>query len=131
MDTQISRRVRAQLLGEEDVTETAPQPPARAREDGRPKGPRRVRNPWYLPPETWYSKSAATDPGEGRGGGFPYADQILGGGQAGSGGGAGKASDEGEAGGDRPLTQRETDSLEIVQAYKQYMKGSRLPHFLQ
>lgn len=153
MDTQISRRVRAQLLGEEEV----PEPPSwaaqqRRQEESRPKGPKRVRNPWYLPPHTWFSNKAANDAGEGQTGSFPYDGQILrgeshatttsgttasgrGGGGGGSGAGGGQAAEEGggELGGDGPhrLTQREKETLQIVEAYKQHIKGSRLPHFLQ
>merc|ERR1719356_546698 len=130
MDAQISRRVRAQLMGEEEVPEPAPLPPQRRPDEGRggPKGPRRPRNPWYLPPSTWYSSKAAKDVSDGNSGSFPYDSQILGEGSSGL-----PPSDEADPGGDGPhrLTQREKETLQIVEAYKQHMKGSRLPHFLQ
>ena len=38
---------------------------------------RKIRNPWYLPPQLWYSGQMGKDPNEDLGLGFPY-DTILG-----------------------------------------------------
>lgn len=132
MDAQLSRRVRAQLLGEEEVPEVPALAAApRRQEEKKPRGPRRMRNPWYLSPGEWFAKNAATDPGKGEVGRFPY-DQMLRG-EAPAKSGASVVADEQEPSGDGPhrLTQREKETLQIVEAYKQHMKGSRLPHFLQ
>jgi len=130
MDTMLSKRVRAQLLDEQENTEmTSPSAWHRRPDENKPRGPRRFRNPWYLPPSSWYSNKAAKDDLEGQGGSFPYDSQILRGERATGTG----AADEQDASGDGPhqLTQREKETLHVVEAYKQHMKGSRLPHFLQ
>jgi len=137
VEDQLGSRVRAELLGEDAVEPVAPPLPRRPGrpEDGRPKGPRRHRNPWYLPATHWYDPEAQKDPNAERGGGFPYDSQILSGGEA-----EPPHVEEQERGGDagsggdgpvRALTRRDKETLQIIDAYKQYMKGHRLPHFLQ
>lgn len=127
MDTQLSRRVRAQLFNEEEVPE-APQlgaPAQRRQEENKPRGPKRMRNPWYLPASSWYANTARKDPGKRESGRFPY-DTLLRG-EDGPPSTAPAAEDQETAG----LTQRDKETLQIVEAYRQHMKGSRLPHFLQ
>mmetsp|Transcript_129321 Transcript_129321/g.374484 ORF Transcript_129321/g.374484 Transcript_129321/m.374484 type:complete len:279 (+) Transcript_129321:1-837(+) len=121
MDTLLSRRVRAQLLGEEEVPEVARLPPPARREEKTKK--LKARTPWYLPPETWFNPNAAKGRREGSSGSFPYDSHAYHGG--GDGGGP-----EDNPDGPQRLTQREKETLQIVEAYKQHMKGSRLPHFL-
>ena len=100
VEDRLSRRIRAQLLGESDVggsdasmvngvgaaaTSAWGQghsivASARFGESKeRPKRPIRPRNPWYLPPNSWHTGAAAGDgvSGDGLGGGeFPYYAQI-------------------------------------------------------
>lgn len=139
MEDQLSRRVRAELLGEEVPVETATAvPPANTRraEASKAKAVRKGGNPWYLPSKSWYSKSATKD-GESQGLGFPYDSQILK-----TDGLYATACDndlvvakvvdgDGDA---RPLTQRDKETLQIVDDYRAYMKGGahaseRLPHW--
>lgn len=112
MDTQLSRRVRAQLLGEEDAGEAQQAPLTRKREEVK-ANPRRVRNPWYLPPSEWFASKVAKDTAEREGANVHVEVQEI-------------AEDV-----PRRLTQREKETLPIVEAYRQHMKGSRLPRFLQ
>mmetsp|Transcript_19040 Transcript_19040/g.38446 ORF Transcript_19040/g.38446 Transcript_19040/m.38446 type:complete len:276 (-) Transcript_19040:101-928(-) len=134
IDTHLSARVHAQLLGEEEVPEPAPLPPPRPRrqdDSKKPRTARKFRNPWYLPPSSWFSNNAAHDPGAHQDGSFPYDTQIFRSESASYAGGGIGQSEDGEAGdGPHRLTQREKETLQIVEAYKQHMKGSRLPHFL-
>merc|ERR1711920_764325 len=134
MEDQLSRRVRAQLLDEDEGPE--PQPPAPPKKSSQDEclakvGRRKVRNPWYQPANTWYSK-AAKDTGELRGGGFPYDSQIL---RSDADGNANVNENQDGTGDGRALTNSEKKTLQIVDAYRVYMrdvmKGARLPHFLQ
>lgn len=132
MEEQLSRRVRAQLLDEEEPPEPAPQPThhrtprGQKKETGKPKK-KVVRNPWYLPAKTWYDPKANMDTSEGAGGGFPYDSQSR----------PEPAREEEEDAGagsdDKPryLTRKDKESLQSVQAFVSFMKGQRLPYFLQ
>jgi len=136
VEDQLSRRVRAELLGDDAGSELPAKTTPRTKrpQEGRPT-PRRPRNPWYLPPSAWHNPEALKDPAAEPRGGFPYDSQILKNGEAESasfddqerdanGGGDGQA---------RVLTKREKETLKIVEEYRNYMKakGHRLPHFLQ
>lgn len=117
MEDQLSQRVRAQLLGEQgpEMTPLAPKPIRRRKEaDSRPRAPPKPRTPWYLPAEKWFSKEASGEDAE-KGGGFPY-DGRYNARQA--------AEEEGNVDGGPP-SQKEKDSLQIVEAYKQYMKEDK------
>mmetsp|Transcript_63376 Transcript_63376/g.163051 ORF Transcript_63376/g.163051 Transcript_63376/m.163051 type:complete len:266 (+) Transcript_63376:80-877(+) len=130
MEDQLSSRVRAQLLGETGApgpTQASPRPP----EEAKPKGPRRSRNPWYLPSKSWYKQQRDKDEDEGEG--FPYDSK-----QRGTGKDAPTFSECEKGDGDRPagpISQKDKDTLQIIEEYRQYMKhekaGQRLPHFLQ
>jgi len=133
MEEQLSRRVRAQLLDEEEVPEPAPQPAHRTprgqkREVPRPK--KVVRNPWYLPAKTWYDSKAHMDKSDGGGGGFPYDSQTM---RTAPEPAREEEEDAGSGGDDKPryLTRRDKESLQSVQAFVTFMKGQRLPYFLQ
>lgn len=119
IEDHISSRVRALLL-EEDEPEAAPVAPKAA----KTAASRKARAPWYLPPKTWFSGKVGIDPNEKASGGFPYDSVIL---------GISPSTQEQELSTDAPrrLTMRDKESLQIVEAYRHYMKGSRLPHFLQ
>lgn len=83
MEDQLSRRLRAQLLGEEDL---GPEPPLQApkQEESKAKAGSRKnrRTPWYLHPKVWFSGEMGKDPSEEDSKGFPYDTQILGEGTA-------------------------------------------------
>lgn len=135
MEDQLSRRVRAQLLDEEEGPEPPPVAPPKksSQEESLAKiGRRKVRNPWYQPAKTWYCKDLAKDMGESRGGGFPYDSHIL---HKTDGAAGGSEEPDNGDGSIRALTRREKETLQIVDAYRIYMrdtmKGARLPHFLQ
>jgi len=146
----LSSRVRAELLNDEFTAEQSLQEPRRSLQDeGRTKQQTRPRNPWYLPPSAWYSRASLGSPSsDSRGGG--HHDDIAAGGSEedvadgedsdhGGGGGreedaAGGSREEGAAAGKkkpRALTRMEKETLPIVEAYRQSLKGHRLPHFLQ
>jgi len=140
MEDQLSRRLRAQLLGEEEDDEAAPevstanpQLTAAQRREERARGLRpKARNPWYLPPKIWYSGKVGKDPNQISSGGFPYDAQIMGDAAAPK----PPHNEEQETrsyddGVPRQLTKRDKETLQIVEHYKNYMKGQRLPHFLQ
>mmetsp|Transcript_84651 Transcript_84651/g.229729 ORF Transcript_84651/g.229729 Transcript_84651/m.229729 type:complete len:291 (-) Transcript_84651:71-943(-) len=139
MDTMISARVRAQIFDDEEEPDLASSSrrgfSARRRkerlapEDNKPKGPRRPRNPWYLPPSSWHSKQSAKDMGDGETGRFPYDTEILRN-QGVLGGAHGDREDDVDESRPPKVSELEKESLQIVEAYKQHMKGSRLPHFL-
>jgi len=137
MEDQLGSRIRAELLGEEEGFEHAVSAPSclrRADESrAKAKAARRPRNPWYLPASYWYNPEALKDPSAERGGGFPYDSQILPKDQVES-RDAEEQEREDSPGGEgrvRALTRREKETLQIVEAYKAYIKGHRLPHFLQ
>lgn len=107
---------------------------------------KKIRNPWYMNPKDWHNKA---DPRLiQKKDGLPYMPAELamqfaqdGGRQAqagnsNSGGQQGGALDKKEVGeGDseyRPLTQREKESLPIINDYKEHcqLKKQRLPYFL-
>lgn len=135
MDEHFSRRVRQQLLGEtvnEGDSEKKPVQSARTPRKpeqslGKAAKPSKGVNPWYQHPKTWFSNKADRD-NANKGGGFPYDGLILK-----TEGVYGKHDDQfvGEADGARPLAKSEKESLQIVDAYRVYMQGNRLPHFLQ
>lgn len=135
MDDHFSRRVRSQLLGEianeGDAEKKALQSARTPRKqepssEGKAK-PHKGGNPWYQHPKTWYTKNSERD-NANRGGGFPYDGLILK-----TEGVYGKYDDQvaEEGDGPRPLLKSEKETLQIVDAYRAYMKGNRLPHFLQ
>lgn len=113
MEDQLSLRVRCELLD----MEIPPPPPPKAKPI---KKARKLPNPWYLPAHKWYSNDKLDD-SEERAADFPYANMIWNMSD-------GPPSDEPPDA--RQLTQAQKENLGIVDAYKQYMKGHRLPHFL-
>lgn len=114
MEDQLSARVRARLLDEGKgpmETPRAPRPQRRRPQaESRPRAPPKPRTPWYLPPTQWFNKEGTGENDEG-GGGFPYDGRYK------------AAEQDGAEGG--PLSQKEKDSLQIVEAYKQYMKEDK------
>jgi len=147
----LSSRVRAELLNEEFAAEQPLQEPLHSpgrflEDDSRAKQRTRPRNPWYLPPSAWYSGAAPGSPSsDGRAG--SQLDDIAGSGRE-------EDSEDSDSSDDEPgslsqeekeeseerrrkkerpraLTQLEKDTLPIVEAYRQSLKGQRLPHFLQ
>mmetsp|Transcript_49165 Transcript_49165/g.117228 ORF Transcript_49165/g.117228 Transcript_49165/m.117228 type:complete len:393 (-) Transcript_49165:17-1195(-) len=60
--------------------------PSKGKGKGRRRGERnvdrerlgKVRNPWYLPPDQWFSEELGKDPNETVGLGFPYDTMIMG-----------------------------------------------------
>lgn len=119
MEDELSLRVRCELLDEEMPPPSPPkwQPKAKA------KATRKVQNPWYLPAKSWFLQDNADNPEEGNAN-FPYANVVY------------RLSDS-----DAPQTQEQIDlqqsamlhkeTLGMIDAYKHFMKGNRLPHFLQ
>lgn len=94
-----------------------------------PQQPRRPRNPWYLPPATWYSEATGrSTAGRHAARSSRRSGRISG--PANSGPNSHRTSPEHE---DRPraLTESDKATLRIVEAYRQSLKGQRLPHFLQ
>ncbi|CAK8997915.1 unnamed protein product, partial [Durusdinium trenchii] len=83
VESQLSRRLVDELLGNAPKLQLMV-PPERAKSKGdevylgeSQKSPRKMRNPWYLPPKVWYSGEMGKDPNEDLGLGFPY-DTYLG-----------------------------------------------------
>mmetsp|Transcript_22931 Transcript_22931/g.42491 ORF Transcript_22931/g.42491 Transcript_22931/m.42491 type:complete len:294 (+) Transcript_22931:76-957(+) len=128
MEDELSTRVRGQILDDEEpkVEPVAAPPPQQRRllEDIKAKGHKKVKNPWYMPAASWHKNTAAENTGDVRET-FPYANVILGLGEE------PKSKSVDEQADPRELTVHQKETLGIVEAYKQYMKGSRLPHFLQ
>ncbi|CAK0846508.1 unnamed protein product, partial [Prorocentrum cordatum] len=115
---QLSARVRARLLDQigsgPSEPPRAPRPPRRRPQaDSRPRAPPKPRTPWYLPPDKWFSKEASGETGEGGSVGFPYDGRY-------NARTAALDQDGGAEGG--PPSQREKESLQIVEAYRQYMR---------
>lgn len=135
MDTMISRRVRAQLFDDKEDSDDLASSSRRSRrrkdarsvEEGKPKPTRKVRNPWYLPAQTWYTKQKGKDVADSELGRFPYDVEILR--AQGLHGGTDDDNDH-RLDGRPPKKVAEIESLQIVDAYKQHMRGLRLPHFL-
>eukprot|EP00930_Biecheleria_cincta_P034014 TRINITY_DN23542_c0_g2_i1.p1 TRINITY_DN23542_c0_g2~~TRINITY_DN23542_c0_g2_i1.p1 ORF type:complete len:246 (+),score=48.61 TRINITY_DN23542_c0_g2_i1:59-796(+) len=121
MEDQLSRRLRAQLLGEEDLGSDALaasfQAPKQEEGKGKAGGRKNLRTPWYLHPKVWFSGEMGKDPSEEDSKGFPYDTLIL---------GEGAAKKKTEDALDKMIKESA-----FVEAYKQHMQGSRLPHFLQ
>jgi len=128
----LSSRVRAELLNDELQVEQPMQEPLqsqrRSLEDGsQTKKRTKPRNPWYVRPSKWYSGSSPGSPESDGRGGRQHDDP------------AGGSRDEDAVDGDasdrddepRALTRMEKETLPIVEAYRQSLKGHRLPHFLQ
>lgn len=119
-EDELSYRVRCSLLAS-GPEEEQPPPPRRPDKSKTKNAIRMRQNPWYKKPTSWYSveeKLRAESNEEDRND-FPYAQVIL------------SLKDEAKA--DQPssaaaLTPFQKENLEM---YKQYMKGQRLPHFLQ
>jgi len=134
VDDQLNRRIRAMLLGEEapETTHTAPKEADKKKEQQR----RKIRNPWYVSPDQWYSEKALMGSDE-QDDGFPYDNLEK----------ATSATDElnadakefidqtEEKEGSKPhrLTHNEKESLGLCEKFRQYVikEGARLPHFLQ
>jgi len=121
MEDQLSRRLRAQLLGEEDSgpdnLAASFQGPKQDEAKAKAGGRKNLRNPWYLSPNVWFSGDMGKDPNEEDSKGFPYDTMILGEGVA-------KKKNEN-------LLDNAIKESAFVEAYKQHMQGYRLPHFLQ
>ncbi|CAK8987042.1 Hypothetical protein SCF082_LOCUS808 [Durusdinium trenchii] len=94
VESQLSRRLVDELLGnvpperakskEDELEFKVPSHGKHRRRQGdevylgeSQKSPRKMRNPWYLPPKVWYSGEMGKDPNEDLGLGFPY-DTYLG-----------------------------------------------------
>lgn len=120
IEDELSLRVRCELLNEELPPLAHRQLPEKKKSN---KGTRKVQNPWYLPAKKWYLPGAGKieDPDE-RSVDFPYAHVIW------------NLSEQ-------PKKDEHTESLKqaylmnkdtvtMVEAYKQFMRGHRLPHFL-
>jgi len=134
VDDQLNRRIRAMLLGEEapETTHTAPKDADKKKEQQR----RKVRNPWYVSPDQWFSEKALMGADEADDG-FPYDNLEK----------ATSATDEQnteakeyidkteQEEGAKPhrLTKEEKENLGLCDKFRQYVlkEGGRLPHFLQ
>jgi len=116
MEDELSYRTRATLL-DMDPEDAPPPTPPRRPSKSKAKSQKMKQNPWYLKPGSWY---ALKDPAkEERLNDFPYANVIL------------NLPDEPktEEPPDRGQPNFQQDNF-TVNAYKHYMKGNRLPHFL-
>lgn len=141
IEDQLDRRLRAQLLGEDvgedqekeltkdtqsqsggrdDAKAKAKAKPAKA---AKPQGPKRVRNPWYIDPQIWFSGEVGKDPNEMSSGGFPYDTLILGDAAAQA---APPSAEELEL-------RRDKENTQIIDGYRKHLQGqnARIPHFLQ
>lgn len=140
MTYQVSKSVRLELLGlshQSVEREARSQSRSTSRQAGveeRSRVPRegtrpvKGNTPWYLPATSWFSKQEHQDD-EGSGLGFPYDGFILG-----TEGRYGKRKDVLEVDDPerRPLSTRDMEELQsIVDEYRKYMVGERLPHFLE
>eukprot|EP00933_Yihiella_yeosuensis_P063674 TRINITY_DN6689_c0_g2_i1.p1 TRINITY_DN6689_c0_g2~~TRINITY_DN6689_c0_g2_i1.p1 ORF type:complete len:279 (+),score=63.08 TRINITY_DN6689_c0_g2_i1:123-959(+) len=142
MEDQLSRRLRAQLLGETEEDEAKPsaepamakaapiQPPAMNRRLPEQTRVRvQVRNPWYLPAKIWYTDKMGKDPNKVSSGGFPYDTVILKDMPQ-----TGEIGSRGDEGLPRSLSQNEKEALEqILEKHGEQIKanGPRLPYFLR
>lgn len=111
MEDQLSRRVRALLLEEEELPEPAA-PAALVRRKGdasAPKARSKPQNPWYLPAKSWYGKGADVKESAAC---------------------AAKASSAED--GIHCLSQKDKESLDIVIEYKKHLAHirARLPQCL-
>jgi len=122
MEDELSWRVRSSLLDMDP--ESAPahwKPPESRRSERDPRNAKhliRMRaNPWYLKAQSWYCNKEKLDAESAaqRSNDFPYANVIL------------NIPSPPKA----ELTPFQKENIGIVEPYKAYMKGNRLPHFLQ
>jgi hypothetical protein len=134
VDDQLNRRIKAMLLGEEatEAIHTAPKEADKKKEQQR----RKIRNPWYVSPNHWYSEKALMGSDE-QDDGFPYdnlqkatsatdemnadAKEFI------------DQTEEKEGGKPHRLTPYEKEALGLCDKFRQYVlrEGARLPHFLQ
>lgn len=122
MEDELSFRVRCSLLDIDPSEAEQPAPPSRS-DKSKAKNSRMRQNPWYLKPGRWYSPSEKLklENNEEDRNDFPYANVIL------------NLQEEPIREGEKkvekpPLTTFQKENLDM---YKAYMKGLRLPHFLQ
>lgn len=130
VEEDLSRRVRAQLLGEPLSAEPSSATPRKPIAEKKARGPRKVRNPWYLPAKSWYVRQGAKDGVEREG--FPYENGAAAPSQMSSEGGDAEWAGEDAVRG----SPKDKDAQQVIEEYRLYMKqdknaGHRLPHFLQ
>lgn len=120
MEDELSFRVRCSLL-DIDPLEVEPPPPLRRPDKNRRHNQKMRMNPWYLKPTSWYSlkEKLKAEQDDENSNDFPYANVIL---------NLPEEPKTDETGGAPQLTPFQKENLDM---YKQYMKGNRLPHFLQ
>lgn len=133
VDDQLNRRIKAMLLGEEPPeTHTAPKEADKKKEQQR----RKVRNPWYVSPDQWYSEKALMGSDE-QDDGFPYDNLDKANSDTDEQNADAKEfidqTEEKEGGKPHRLTAHEKEQLGLCEKFRQYMlkEGARLPHFLQ
>jgi len=120
MEDELSFRVRCSLL-EVDPSEMEQPPPLRRPDKNKFRNQRMKQNPWYLKPTSWYSlKDKLRNENEKEDSNdFPYANVIL------------NLPDEAKPDEEDTKKQMSSFQKENLEMYKAYMKGNRLPHFLQ
>lgn len=119
-EDQLSLRTQCELLDME--MPPYPIPPMRPQKSKTKGSPRKVQNPWYLPPKKWYSGlQDKTDNPEERSPDFPYANAIY---------NLSEPPKKDESADAKQLPQINKETHSMVESYKQFMKGNRLPHFL-
>jgi len=116
-EEQLSVRARCQLL---NMDLPPPEAPEIVRKP-KAKGINKVPNPWYLPAKKWYSLQEHLRSLEDRGCNFPYANEVY---------NLNGESDTLENSDPQRFAQLPKDTFGTVEAYKKYMNGARLPHFL-
>jgi len=120
MEDELSFRVRCSLLDTDPEEEEPPLPPLRP-DMSKFKNKKMRTNPWYLKPEKWYSleEKLKAENDEENSNDFPYANVIL---------NLPNEPKPNETAGAPALTPFQKENLDM---YKTWMKGNRLPHFLQ
>jgi hypothetical protein len=115
MEDELSLRVRCELLDEP----IPPLAPVKKSPKIKPKETRKVQTPWYIPAKKWYELQDKSENPEEGSANFPYANLIW------------NLSDKKEEPSEaKQLAQFNKETLSMVESYKQFMKGNRLPHFL-
>eukprot|EP00931_Biecheleriopsis_adriatica_P114709 TRINITY_DN90621_c0_g1_i1.p1 TRINITY_DN90621_c0_g1~~TRINITY_DN90621_c0_g1_i1.p1 ORF type:complete len:276 (-),score=73.68 TRINITY_DN90621_c0_g1_i1:12-839(-) len=144
IEDELDKRLRAQLLGEDlgddqqkelgkdahsqsggrdDSKPKAKAKPAKSVKAAKPQGPKRVRNPWYINPNIWFSGEVGKDPNEVSSGGFPYDTLILG----------DAAAPPMPPREEELELKRDKDNTQIIDGYRKHLQAqnARIPHFLQ
>eukprot|EP00929_Paragymnodinium_shiwhaense_P013047 TRINITY_DN120902_c0_g1_i1.p1 TRINITY_DN120902_c0_g1~~TRINITY_DN120902_c0_g1_i1.p1 ORF type:complete len:278 (-),score=71.17 TRINITY_DN120902_c0_g1_i1:127-960(-) len=146
MEEQLSRRVRAQLLGEDVPLDLGTgssgsgSQSARTRGDDKAKARKTaLRAPWYLPANEWFNKEAKKKGQEDSSIGFPYDFAILKteGLYAKNSSPQMCVNKDGKEEELVPLTSRDKETLQgVIDEYRTFMKNhpsgpQRLPHYMQ